>query len=147
MALDTFQIYSLPRSLLIQVHTNYDSDKSTCCWFLSSDAPFVVAAEKTITRSPFGRANFAILKGVSLGNVITVEHGRMRLSSTGMLGSGHVTPRLDAWHFSTFQGWHHTVHFRCLPFIFDAFPSMLFLSFGASLPFLPGKNAHGLSPF
>ena len=93
---DTFQIYYLPRSFLNQIHTDNGAVKSTCSCFLSSDASFVVAAEETITRSPFWRANFAILEGVTLGNVITVEHGRVGLSSTTVLVSGHVTLCLDA---------------------------------------------------
>lgn len=123
------------------------SDNSTCSRFLSSDASFVVTAEEAVARSSFWRANFAILKGVALGNVIAVEHGRMRLSSTSMLGFRHVTPCLDAWHFCALQGWHHTVYFRCLYFTLDTLASVLFLCLGASLPFLPGKNTNGLPSF
>lgn len=123
------------------------SDNSTCSCFLSSDASFVVTAEEAVARSSFWRANFAILKRVAFGNVITVEHGRMGLCSTGMLGFSHVTPCLDAWHFCSLKGWHHTVYFRCLYFTLDALASVLFLRLGASLPFLPGKNANGLPSF
>ena len=66
----------------------------TC--FLSSDASLVVAAKVSIARPSFWRANFAILKRVALGNIVTVEHGRMRLSSNPLLISGHVSSCLDA---------------------------------------------------
>lgn len=94
MAKCAFEIYFLPRTFQMQMHADNGSTMSTC--FLSSDAPFVVAAEEAVTRPPFWRANFAILKCVTLGNVITVEHGRMGLSSSGLLVSCHVTSRFDA---------------------------------------------------